>query len=173
MIIENCCCHKQLPKLADDSFGRVMPYHTNGDVVLENVMRAVSPLCGKSVVTLIVPEVNFRLAQILKHGHERGWWTHFNILTAVAAKNLEDVPDTIEVIALNITEASQMLILEGESGRLALSGYHPLISPTDSKKPYRLVCHSFLYQESNAYNDNLWNEMVKIPTAKFRVNSKH
>ena len=169
MIIENCCCKKQLPELADKSFGRVMPYHTNGDVILENVLRAVAPLCGASRLTLILPEVNFRLAQVLRHGHGRGWWTHFNILTAVAAKNLEDVPDVTEVISLNITESSQMLILEGESGRIALTGYHPLVSPTDSKKPYRMVNHTMLFQSKDAYDENLWQEMVKIPTAKFRV----
>ncbi len=169
MIIENCCCKKQLPELADKSFGRVMPYHTNGDVVLENVLRAVAPLCGASRLTLILPEVNFRLAEVLRHGYGRGWWKSFRVLTGCASQNLDSVPDMQCVVSISITESSQMLILEGDSGRIALTGYFPLVSPTDSKKPYRLVNHTMLFQTKDAYDEDLWQEMVKIPTAKFRV----
>lgn len=169
MIIENCCCKKQLPELADKSFGRVMPYHTNGDVVLENVIRAVAGLCGKSTITIILPEVNFRLCEVLRHGQGRGWWTKINILTSVAHKSLDSVPDVTAVVSMNITESAQMLIMEGEHGRIALTGYFPLVSPTDSKKLYRMVNHTMLFQAKDAYDENLWQEMVKIPTAKFRV----
>lgn len=169
MIIEPCCVPKQLPNLADASFGRVMPFHTNGDVVLEDVLRAVSNLCGPSEVTLVLPEVNFRLAQVLKHGHERGWWTKFNILSAVNSAKLDEVPDVFEVVSLQITESSQMLIMEGEHGRIAFTGYFPLVSPSDSKKPFCMVNHAMLYQIPDAYDQNLWDEFVKIPTAKIRV----
>ena len=169
MIIENCCCHKQLPELADRSFGRVMPYHTNGDVVLEKVIRAVAGLCGKSAITLILPEVNFRLCEVLRHGQGRGWWTHINILTSIAHKQLESVPDVTEVVSLNITNSSQMLIMEGETGRIALTGYHPLVSPVDSKKPYRMVNHTMLYQVPTAYDEAMWREMTFIPTARLRT----
>lgn len=169
MIIEPCCVPKQLPNLADASFGRVMPFHTNGDVVLEDVLRAVSNLCGPSEVTLVLPEVNFRLAQVLKHGHERGWWNKFNILSAVNSAKLDEVPDVFEVISLQVTESSQMLVMDGQRGRIALTGYFPLVSPSDSKKPFRMVNHAMLYQIPDAYDQNLWDEMTKIPTAKIRV----
>jgi hypothetical protein len=172
MIIENCCCHNQLPDLASKSRGRVVPYHTNGDVTLENVLRAVSCLVGKSQVTIIAPALTNAIAKYLKFGYRRNWYTGFRILACMCSKSVDELPQCQEVISLTITESSHLLMLEGEYGRICLTGYHPQVSPVDSGKPYQLVNHTLLFQKQGESNDALWDDMVHIPTAKLRVSCK-
>lgn len=169
MIIENCCCHKQFPELVAKNKGRVVPYHTNGDVTLENVFRAVSCLVGKSDVTVIAPVINTSIASYISYGCKRNWYGSVRLLAGSCSKSVSEIPSVQEVISVAITESSQMLILEGEKGRICLTGYHPVVSPVDSGKPYQLVNHTLLFQPSGDYKDDIWNEMVHIPTARLRT----
>lgn len=72
-----CCIANKLPKAAMVAPQRMLTFHTQGDVTMEKIYRAISQLMvGDHVLVLAMPAILPETAVFLQQCFERGWITH-------------------------------------------------------------------------------------------------
>jgi hypothetical protein len=126
MMIEPCCCERQLPQLLKEANGMTMMF-TNGDVTLDHFFRSVSSLAGvRHKMMLVMAEPDVQVMRWLRYWLQRGWTTEVQLTTKVDCKELvqtelEGLTERIS-LAIDDTLQSELVSFEGDGGTVVVAG---------------------------------------------------
>lgn len=126
MMIEPCCCERQLPQLLKEANGMTMMF-TNGDVTLDHFFRSVSSLAGtRHKMMLVMTEPDVQVMRWLRYWLQRGWTTEVQLTTKVDCKELvqtelEGLTERIS-LAIDDTLQSELVSFEGDGGTVVVAG---------------------------------------------------
>jgi hypothetical protein len=126
MMIEPCCCERQLPQLLKEANGMTMMF-TNGDVTLDHFFRSVSSLAGtRHKMMLVMAEPDVQVMRWLRYWLQRGWTTGVQLTTKTDCKELvqtelEGLTERIS-LAIDDTLQSELVSFEGDGGTVVVAG---------------------------------------------------
>ena len=126
IMIEPCCCERQVPAAVDANNGRVIVF-SNGDVTVNNWFKAVSYMAGPNhKLTMVVKEIDQVLARWLKNWLQRGWTTEARITTQkdsaeVVKEELGSLSERVS-LAVDKTVGDELIAFEGERGCTMVCG---------------------------------------------------
>ena len=126
MMIEPCCCERQLPQLLKEANGMTMMF-TNGDVTLDHFFRSVSSLAGtRHKMMLVMAEPDVQVMRWLRYWLQRGWTTEVQLTTKTDCKELvqtelEGLTERIS-LAIDDTLQSELVSFEGDGGTVVVAG---------------------------------------------------
>lgn len=125
MMIEPCCCERQLPQLLKEANGMTMMF-TNGDVTLDHFFRSVSSLAGvRHKMILVMAEPDVQVMRWLRYWLQRGWTTEVQLTTKTDCKELvqtelEGLTERVS-LAIDDTLQSELVSFEGD-GTVVVAG---------------------------------------------------
>ena len=126
MMIEPCCCERQLPQLLKEANGMTMMF-TNGDVTLDHFFRSVSSLAGvRHQMMLVIAEPDVQVMRWLRYWLQRGWTTEVQLTTKTDCKELvqtelEGLTERVS-LAIDDTLQSELVAFEGDGGTVVVAG---------------------------------------------------
>ena len=126
IMIEPCCCERQLPQLVRDMHGRTM-FFTNGDVTVNHLFKSLSYMAGPNHrLTLVVREPDVQLLRWIKNWMQRGWTTEVHLTSSNAAAQLitaelDGLLDKV-TFAQDSTVQDELMAFEGERGVVVIQG---------------------------------------------------
>lgn len=129
MIIEPCCCERQLPLLLKEAGdGRVAVFTTSGDVTIRLMMKSVACMVSRChTMTLATDgELTVELLRLLRYWIGRGWLSRVRLVTLTDQKELvgqelSDVTDKVEVTVDRMLRTS-LLCFAGDGGMVVIQG---------------------------------------------------
>lgn len=128
MWIEPCCADRQLPSAIKNAKGGFCFFQTNGDVLLETLLKSVSYLAGSGHTLLLsVPEADIRLLRTLNQYMTRGWTKAVLLLSQSPQEDL--VSSELAANIDKVQYASDPMILDG---LLAIIPARPSPTPTQT-----------------------------------------
>lgn len=173
-ILKPCCCHKDLPRLLKDNPDTFIPMASNGDVTIENLLHAVGYMIeGKKTLTIVTPTVNLKMMAYLKWAFNRDWLSRLCLLTTkkenIVKEVLSDISSQVHYITSSlISESSCMFILEGESGKVVVTGYISP-SPISDDDGRARTAHHIAYYTQEKMNTLPFEKLTHSATAPFRI----
>ena len=157
MIVEPCCCDKQLSELICQK--QDTAFVTNGDVLLHHFLHAVSCLVGNKMdIVIVKPHINIEIAEKMSEFFRRGWLNALYILA-------EDKQETVGIIRSHCKEyiddilfaetkklGNEMLGLLGTSG-IVING------PILTKPTFALTSYGVTFSYIFMPNRDMVNEI--------------
>lgn len=87
--VEPCCIDRQLPLLLKNQAGGFAFFQTNGDVLIDHLIKAVGYMAGEGQILLLcMPQVDMKVLRMMNLFLNRGWAKAVMLLTQSAQEEL-------------------------------------------------------------------------------------
>ena len=121
---EPCCIERNLPRLLTP--GKVLVWHTNGDILFSHIMKSLACLAGNALhVTIATPVLDMPMINDLMWYQRNGWLKQLTVLTSIDQSGLINgaFPVDFHRAAYNHKSIdSSLLLIEGEQNTVVVQG---------------------------------------------------